>query len=114
MRGGRREHGPAAATSQDMIQQLQRSGWGGGSGWLLLGSVRGDLPETFWVGTHTTWGLGAGPVSLCFTSTCLGLLLILPGKLRQKGVCRCAQGEGTVWLWIPLWCSPHGQSGESR
>lgn len=86
----------------------------------MVGSVRGDplpLPSTFWVGTHTVGiRLGAAPFSICFTRASLVFPLTSLGKLRHKGVCTgvAREKEGGAWLWILLWCQPHGQSGESR
>lgn len=97
MRGGRREpgqRGRAAAASQDMIQQLQRSGLGRGRQATAV-LVRADLPSTI-LGVHTCNVPGAESCPsqpLCFTGTGLLLLIALLGKLRQKVMCRRVAGE---------------------
>lgn len=87
MRGGRWEPWPAAAASQDMIQQLQRSGLGRGQRAALVGSVPGDP------GGHTHSVLGAG--------SCPGQPASPGGPARlareteaERGLHRCGQGEG--------------------
>lgn len=77
MRGGRREpgrRGRAAAASQDMIQQLQRSGLGGGGG-RLPGRWEPTCPAGF-----RGLGPGAAPGSLpALPHAGLGGLSALPG-----------------------------------
>lgn len=116
-RGGRREPGRAAAASQDMIQQLQRSGLGRGRR-AAAGAVRADLPSTL-LGAHTGDVPGAESCPsqpLCCTGTGLVLLIALLGKLRQKVMCTRVAGEregGCTAVGPPL-VQPHCADQEKR